>query len=193
MKRYFALAFCTLLIACQPVPQRPEYPMPRFDHLPRIPVNAAKLNVVQQYRSPMQSPYVEQLMPIAPAAAVEQWIRDRVELVGTNGEVTFTISDAHVAMQDLPRTKGIKGAFTKDQSELYQGRLVVTAHLEVNTPAASYADADSEVTVKKSLIEGSSLQDRDNLYYTIMKDMTARFAEAMEPQLRARFNPGGGR
>lgn len=191
LSRLFPALLVFIIAACQPVPQRPEYPMPRYDNLPRIPIRAASLQVVQQYQPPMQAPNVEHLMPIPPSASVEQWIRDRVQLVGDNGTVTFTIRDAHVTSQQLPKTTGIKGAFTKDQAELLLGHLAVDVHLDTNIPVATYADADTEVSVKKSLPEGVSLQERDSTYYALMKDITQRFAAAIEPQLRARFNPGG--
>lgn len=193
MKRYLLAALVLMITACQPVPYQPQYTMPRYDNLPKIPVNAAQLQVIQQYHSPMQPPAVEHLMPIAPSAAAEQWIRDRVQLVGTNGTVTFVISDAHVTEQALPRTKGIAGAFTKDQSSRFDGRLAVTAHLDANLPVASYADAESEVTIKRSLAEDATIQTREEMFYAMMKDMTQRFGDAIEPQLRARFNPTGSR
>jgi hypothetical protein len=176
------------LTACQNAPYRPEYAMPRYDYLEKIPVNAASVRVVQQYRSPNQKPYVENEFPVPIAAAAEQWVKDRIEAAGVDGEVVFTIADAQVKEDRLSVTQGFKGAFTKDQEYQYVAHLVVHAKLQ-NTGTGRAAFAEANQTIMRTLPEKASIQEREILFYNMMKTVIEGFNTNMEAHLRSRFRP----
>lgn len=176
------------LAACQTAPTPPNFSMPRYDGFSKIPVNAASVRVVQAYQPTAQKPFVDHQFPISIASAAEQWVKDRVEASGADGVVVFTITDASVREEQLARTTGIQGAFTKDQIAKFTGRLTVNAELQqAQTPRE--ANAQVNVSFMKTLPEDSSIQDREIMLHNMMKMAIDKFNTAMEAHLRQRFKP----
>ncbi|MGQ0677490.1 MAG: hypothetical protein ACT4N4_15580, partial [Rhodospirillales bacterium] len=53
-----------------------------FAHLPRLAIDAARVEVVQEYKSSGAKPNVEHQFPVPPATAVARWAKDRLDPVG---------------------------------------------------------------------------------------------------------------
>ena len=174
-----------MIVSCHPAPTKPEFAMPRYDNMGKIPVNAASFRVVQQYQSPGKLPYVEDQFPVQIATTVNQWFQDRIQPAGSEGVLIFTITDAHVQEDILPKTQGIKAMFTKEQIARYSAKLVVTAELQTGI-AGREANAEVTVTANKTLSEE---QSRDVLFHNIMKEMLEKFNPNMQAQLTQRFKP----
>lgn len=184
LKRLLMLSLLAIC-SCHPAAPKPEFAMPRYDSMGKIPVNAASFRVVQQYQSPGKLPYVEDQLPIGIATAVNQWFQDRIQPVGSEGVVVFTITDAHVQEDLLPKTKGIRGMFTKEQIARYAAKLVVHADLQTGI-AGREATAEVTVTAVKTLGED---QRRDVMLHSLMKDVLEKFNPNMQAQLTQRFKP----
>lgn len=185
MLKRLIMMFLMLAAACQPAATKPEYGMPRYDVFGKIMVNAAQIKIVQQYQSPGKWPYVEEQFPVSLSNAVTQWINDRVQPVGSEGVVVFTISDAHVREEKLETSTGLRGVFTKDQVARYGARLMVRAELQ-SASMGREAAAEVTVTAVKTLTEGDA---RNQLFHSMLKEMMEKFNPNMEAQLNQRFRP----
>jgi hypothetical protein len=189
MKRSLALALLVLTAACADAPAPARYATPRFDHMQPIPVQAAEIQIVRGYVPTGLYPQVEHEFPVRLDDAAEQWLRDRIQLIGDAGTVTFTIEDARVTEVPLHVSKGIKGAFTKDQEARYEARLQVRGMLEQRYPMTRDATTVAEVKIARSIEESPSLRQREELFYDMMQEVMGRFNDTMEQQLRAQMAP----
>ena len=82
----FAALFLSLsLTACEKPRLVVSYPQFRFNHLPTIKLDVAKVEILEKYQSPLQAPNVEHKLPLAPAMAMRNWAEDRLRAAGTSG------------------------------------------------------------------------------------------------------------
>ncbi len=174
----FVICFGFLLTACESPLKEISYPELRFSHLPVIELDVARIEIVEQYRSPLKAPNVEHELPLAPAKAMRNWATDRLRAVGKSGQAKFIIVDASVTVELLPKKKGLKAAFTLDQAARYDTRL--EARLEIETAGGlgkGYATAT--VTRQRTTPEGASLNSRDDALYRFIESAAKDFDQVM--------------
>ena len=114
-----------VLVGCetQPIPQFREL---TYSQLGPIRLSVDEVEIINAYQSALQDPYVEHRFPTPPGAAARRWAEDRLIASGGQGaRAVFTILDASVVESRLEPTTGVKGFFTKDQSERYDATLAV--------------------------------------------------------------------
>ncbi len=114
-----------LLAACETAVPTKQFPDLRYTHLPAISLAVSRVEVVEQYQSSTVKPHVEAEFPVLPARAASQWVKDRLSAVGGTDIVRATVTKASVVEVPLKRSSGVRGAFTKDQSERYDATLAV--------------------------------------------------------------------
>lgn len=188
MKR-FLLALTTLtLIGCQQAPTPQTLQPLSFASMPKIRIAAAEIRVVEQYEPPLKAPNVEHMFPNPPTKAVNQWVADRLQAAGTSGLLEVSIEDASVVEVPLPKTDGVRGFFTDDQSERYDAKLRVTFRMYDGLKAASIAAGDVNVVHARSINEKATIQDRERLFDEMMKEMMMQFNSESENRLRQYFN-----
>ena len=102
-----ALFLCLSLTACEKPLPKVSYPQLRFNHLPAIKLDVAKIEILEKYQSPLQAPSVEHKLPLAPATAMRNWAEDRLHAAGTSGVGRFIIIDASVKAEALAKKKGL--------------------------------------------------------------------------------------
>ena len=118
------------LAACSNSPPRQRLPELTYAHLGVFRLDVARIDIVNQYRSPLTAPNVDHLMPVPPERTLERWARDRLAATGGTGSIArYAIQDAKMLETELKRTPGVRGAFTTDQAERYD--LSLAASLEV--------------------------------------------------------------
>ena len=81
--------------------------------------------------SVLASPRFRGKLPTPPAQALTIWGRDRLRAAGqgTGRFARLTVDRGKITETPLPRTEGIKGAFTTDQADRYD--LEMSATLEI--------------------------------------------------------------
>ena len=180
-----SLAALVLLASCRDAPPGPRYPELSFAHLPPIRLNVAELQVVREYVSPGTKPNVEQLFPARPADVAERWARDRLRPVGGEGVAVVRIKEASVVEVPLPRTEGVRGAFTTDQSERYDGVLEVS--VEASRRGGRSAVVSSRATRSRSVPEDITLNDREKVWFEMSEALINDINAALERQIYANF------
>ncbi len=184
----FAIAGSLMLLVlagCTP-PQGPKYPEITFTHLPPTEFNVAEIKVVTKYRPPMREPNVDHIFPVPPLNAVERWVKDRLRATGAQGSITVTILDASAIETVLKQSGGLKGAFTKEQSERYDVAVAVEItgeHPVGNKTASASARATRGTSVREDVTEN----DRDETWYNMTKTVMTDFNLAMETEIRKSF------
>jgi len=84
------------LIACGDDPPPPSYPMPRFDHLPKLELKVQDIEIDDTWAPRGVSRRVDHLSPITPRAALRQMAADRLSASGNDGRAVFIIEDASI-------------------------------------------------------------------------------------------------
>ena len=172
--RWIILAVA-LLAACSQAPQTYKPAPLDFSSQPPINLNVAEVRLTENYHTATTRPNVEQDFPTPPAAAVKQWLKQRVHAVGTQGVFEVVIDDASVKEVKLHTTGGLKGLFTNDQDARYDANLKVSFRLYDGVDAMSVASGDVIITRSKTIAQDATVNDRTKLYENMTKEMMASF------------------
>jgi hypothetical protein len=175
-----------ILAGCETALPLNEFADLRYNHLPPIRLDAVRIDVVEQYKSVGARPYVEHEFPHRPAALAARWADDRLKAVGTGNLVRFTILKGSVVEVPLARTGGVKGVFTIDQSEQYDGTLSV--RIEIIGPGGrQLAYVASTATVSRSVPEDITLADREKVWFRLTESMMNELNVSLERQIKQHF------
>jgi hypothetical protein len=119
-----------VLAACKSEPPPARLPDMTFANLPKILVDVAEIQIVDEFNPPFAPPNVEHKMPVPPAGAARRWAQDRLVAVGKSGRAVVTIRDAHVSETLLPRSTGVTSSFTTQQGARYDGVIEMTVEIK---------------------------------------------------------------
>lgn len=176
-------AVCAGLVAgCASKVEAPAYPQISFAHLPGISLDVARVDVENAYVSPATAPNVEHRFPVSPSATALNWGRDRLKPAGGTGVVRVTVERASVVEVPLERTKGIRGAFTKDQSERYEGVITVAVRI-LDSNGEERAIVRASTQRSQTVPEDVSLNERDKIWFQMTEKMMATLNESLEAQI----------
>ncbi|MFP6773726.1 MAG: hypothetical protein VCE74_15530 [Alphaproteobacteria bacterium] len=176
------------LTACEsPLPQV-SYPELRFNHLPAIKLEVARIEIVEHYSPPLKAPNVEHLLPLAPATALRNWARDRLQAVGTSGTARFIIIEAEVTAVALTKKKGLKAAFTLAQAARYNASLKARLEVEI-AGGLGKGFAAAEATRHRTMPENMSINDRDDALYAFIEGAAMDFNRVMTQNIDAHLGP----
>lgn len=186
-RRNFLLASTLLFVACESgPPPRPTFPDIRFTGEPPLRIDAAGVDIVRVFRPSLQAPQVEHLFPVAPERAMENWALDRLQPVGTSRRIRVRILDASVKEVELPRTTGVRGAFTTDQAQRYEAVAEMTVDL-MSDRGFPERSVSAKATRSRSVPEDITPNDREKVWYELTQALMADLDAELERQIRANF------
>src|SRR3954468_16441242 len=102
MRVLLALAVVSLLAACTDGPPVSTPPALTYANLQPIRINAAKIEVVDKYKPPMQSPNIEHTFRLPPYTAAEQLLKHQLVAAGSENELRAIIQEASVVSEEIP-------------------------------------------------------------------------------------------
>lgn len=183
-----AIVALTLAGCAAPAPEKPVFPQITFGQFQPIRLNVGAIEIEQRYQAPGRLPNVEHAMPIAPAAMAEQWGRDRLRAVpsGGTGSARLVIERASVVEIDLPKTPGIRGAFTTDQTQRYDAVLDVVLEIR-NDRGFRESSASARIERTQTIREDASVADRERLWFSMTEAMAKDLNTEMEKQIQGYF------
>ncbi|WP_029008570.1 hypothetical protein [Azospirillum halopraeferens] len=175
-------AAATALAACQSTPPRPAARPIDFSHYSPIVLNAATVGFVDSHRPSAGAVHVEDRMATPPAEVVRRWAAERLQSAGPAGQVRVVVKDAGIVEVPLARTEGIRGLFTVDQAQRYDGRLEVEVHGDLPGATAVFRGFTRAVATQSTTVpENVSLADRE----AALQELTRRLAEDINARLDA--------
>lgn len=179
-----ALALAAPIGGCSSDVPSSQHPKLTFAHLPPIPLNVARVDIVNaEMTAAGTGKRVDQQFPVHPNAALQQWAKDRLRPVGGNGVARFIITQSRVDEVELPTTGGVRGALTTEPAQRYDGVMEVT--LEMVGGAGSGPDAvATKVQRQHSVQEKVTLADREQQWFAMIDNMMQDFNRAFEGQIR---------
>ena len=100
----------------------------------------------------------------------------------------YNIVDASAVEEKLDGTKGIKGAFTTDQSERYTAQISATLQI-IN--ANGNVVGEVEVAVKRShtVAENYTVNQRNQIWYDMTRDLARDLDERMSAEINKNLGP----
>ena len=161
--RFLVFSFVSIAIAGCETPLEPA-PLPSvsFANLAPISLDVARIEIQKNYQSPLKAPNVEHEMPLSLLEAAENWAKDRLRAVGRTGTARLTIEQASVIEAYLKKTDGVKGVFTTDQAERYDGTLSMQLEAFGNINNGT-APARATVRVSRTVPEDVTLVEREHV------------------------------
>ncbi len=166
------------LAGCATAPPRPAFAPITFAQVAPIKLDVREIEVERAYRPPHAAPNVEHLFAVPPAAAATLWAVDRLAAAGPLRQARFIVREASVIEIPLKQSGGLTGAFTTEQSERYDARLVVEIEI-VSEDRRSEATLTAEVTHSRTVPENLTLGERERVWH----EMTRAMMDELDAQL----------
>jgi hypothetical protein len=161
-----------------------DAPLPpiTFDFKDRGTINldVASIAVEDAYVPPMRDPYVEHRLTMSPSAGVRLWATERLKAVGTTGRARLIVKEGSIRETHLKVHTGVSGWFHKDQSEQYDGKIVVELVIEGSGRGFS-GGAGATVTASTTVAENVTLAQRERAMQRLVREML----DDMDKQLAA--------
>jgi hypothetical protein len=177
-----------LLAACDSPPNRQKFADITFQHRPAISldVGSVQIEAMPAVGLSAGTEDVSAEFPQAPAAAVNQWVRDRLRAVGVRGQADVTIIEARATRTPLPRSSGLDAALRKEQSDRYD--LALEVRINAFNPVQGVTGSLTErVTRSQTVLEDLTLNQREAVLYNMldaaMKDLDARLEQGIRQHL----------
>ena len=167
-------------------PPAPKFPELRFTHLPKITLDVASIEIVDNFQ-PAGVAHIENRMPVSPETALRNWAQDRLQAGGVSGVAKFIINSAAVTETKLTKKGGITGAFTTQQSHRYDADLRVELRLE-GVPRVSKAYAEANVTRAQTLGEDASINVREQMWFDLTESLMKDYDPLMSASIRTHLS-----
>lgn len=154
-----------------------------FQHAPTLNLAVGRVDVVDAHKATLAPPFVEHKLRTPPAKALTIWGRDRLKAVGGDAVARLTIERAEITETKLPRTQGIKGAFTTDQAARYD--LEMSALIEIfDAGGQRVGHAAARATRNQTMPEDATLNDLHKAWFAMMEAALKDFDREMETNMR---------
>jgi hypothetical protein len=184
------IAICVTLAAalagCASAPPVQRFPELTYGHLGVMRFDAARVEVASEYQPPLRAPNVDHVFPTPPERVMRRWAQDRLAASGAGDRfVRFVILDAKVTETNLPRTTGVTGAFTRDQSQRYD--LTMAAAIEVREERGNFRSgyATASTSRSRTVREDITINDRDKVWFEMLEQAMNELNTELERQVRA--------
>ena len=184
------VAICAVMVValagCQSAPPPQRFPELTYGHLGVMRLDVERIEIVNEYQAPLAPPNVDHLFSTPPERALRRWAQDRLAASGTPGRYArFVITDAKVTETNLPRTTGITGAFTKDQSQRYD--LSMSAAIEIREDRGNFRTgyATASTSRSRTVREDISVNDREKVWFEMLEQAMNEINTELERQIKA--------
>ena len=185
-KWFIAFVFVGLLPACETAVTPQQFSDLRYTHLPTISLAVAGIEVVNQYQSSTKKPHVEGEFPVLPVMVAGNWLRDRLSAVGGSDVIRATVTKASVVEVPLKKSSGIRGAFTRDQSERYDATLALKIDI-LDSRGNLLGTISSQAKRSQTVSEDLSLAEREQVWFRMTEAMMNDLNSSLEKQIRQHF------
>ena len=172
MKNVVALLGLLVLVGCVDGPPVSVTPDMTFANLQPVQVDAASVDIVDNYKPPLRDPNVEHTFRLPPYVTVERLLRHQLVAAGTANTLRAIVEDASVVRDEIPQEKGFTSYFTQQATERLKAKVLVRFEL-VDPKAPDIVLGHAEVVARreKTLMEGMSVADREQAQFSLTEDL----------------------
>ena len=188
MKNFVALLGLLFLAACVEGPPVSTTPDLTFANFEPIQVNAASVEVIDNYKPPLRDPNVEHSFRLPPYAAAARLLRHQLVAAGSANTLRAVIEDASVIREEIPQDKSFTGYFTQQATARLKGKMLVRFEL-VDPKAPDIVVGHAEVVARreKTLMEDMSPADRDVATFTLTSDLMDDVNDGLKSIVKGTF------
>ncbi|WP_133065425.1 hypothetical protein [Niveispirillum lacus] len=151
-------------------------------------LDVASIEVESTYAAPMAPPNIDHELPLTPSDAVRIWATSRLKAGGPQGRARVIIKDASVKEIELDRTTGIKGWFTKDQSQKYEGKFQVEIVVD-GTSRGFTGSVSAAVARSTTVAEDVTLAQREKTMTDLVRDLATDLDVELDKSIRTNMFP----
>ncbi len=184
-----AVALSVSVAACTSAPPMTlTQPDLTFAQMQEIPLAVAKIEIFDEYKSPMGGNNIEHEFATPPAVAAKNLIQSKLKPAGDRQILRVFIDDASVRGEKLPVRTDFQGFFTREVSERFVARVALRFEL-VNEDAPDIVIGRANVSSDRtsSLVENASLADRDVVYTALTEALMRDLYEGFSTTVRGNF------
>lgn len=109
------LGLMLLVSACTATSPPPPKVTISSDAFSSVPLNARRLEIIENWQMPVESPYIGHLQQPLPSTLIANWASKVLTPAGGSGELILDISRASVTKVKLPKQAGLSNALTDQQ------------------------------------------------------------------------------
>jgi hypothetical protein len=166
----------------QPQDVRPA-PVLDFAHGAPILLNVRVAEIDSRYRPNIAPPNIERSVSPTPQEAMIKWAQQRLRSDGTENVARFTIVEAPVNAENLPRTGGLTGALTTEPAQRWT--VILEAQLEFLDESGARLDGfTAKVARTRDLKEGTTSEERSLFWSEMIAAAMGEFDAQMNSGLR---------
>lgn len=177
-----------LAVACTTAPPAGGLPVLTFEQVKKVPLNVGKIEIVDNYMSPMKAPYAEHLFRQTPEDAAKLLFSRQLQAAGSENNLRIIIEKAEVIAEDLPKEPGVVDLISPDNSRLYKGKLVVRFEaFRPDAPDIIIGHADLTVTRNKTVPGHFSLAERDQAFFDMVEAMMNDLSQGLQTTVADTF------
>jgi hypothetical protein len=185
------IILCTLILMltnCGTQNKLPRYPEISFNSKQAYSLNVGQIDIVNNNIA-NKGNHVEDIFPLPPYQALNRWVGDRFIAKGAGDKsLKVIVKDASVIETHLPKTPGFKGAFTDDQTALYKAAIEVKFEYFEKDQQFPKAEMEIKVNRSKSISKNMTINDRNDLFYQLIKEIIHDFDDEFEKNYPSYFN-----
>ena len=147
--------------------------------------DATSLSIHVDARPPKEYPHVMYRAPFTFEQAAKAWADSHFSLSGNSvNTLRVTLREGDITEKLLPKTGGIKGWFTKDQSAEYEARLAVEVAV-IDPTGKVVASADGKAWHSRTVPEGSTEDDKRHVWAEMIKTCFDNMDAELQPRIRS--------
>lgn len=189
--RFTALALIAglagLVSACAVDDPSNRFAQITYQHLPDIRLDVGEIQIEQAYVTPGREPNVDHRFPVPPKDAAARWAQDRLVASGDRLTFRYIIRQASAVETELPKSTGVTGMLTTDQSERYETRIVI--EMQVLDGRQVQGTAKAEASRSVTVPEDISLKEREKVWYRLTEDTMNDLNDQLEETIKSAFFP----
>ncbi len=171
---------------CATTVSRPTVPELSYKHLPSLNFSVERIEFVEKFISPLQSPHVEHLFPTPIVQALKRWRDDRLQAVGGSDVMRIIVEDASAVAEELETNEGLEAWFTTEQAEKVDARIQVRIEIvDGNGKMKAYTSTEAERS--RTTPENITLNERDKIYNDLTMVLMNDFNASQEQGIRLYF------
>jgi hypothetical protein len=156
----------------------------RFADATSLSTDATSLSLAVENRPPREYPHVMYRAPFTYEQATRAWADRHFSLSGNSvNSLRITLKDGDITEKLLPRTRGIKGLFTKDQAAEYEAHLELDVAI-VDPNGKVLASTNAKAWHTRTVPEGTTEEEKREIWADMMKTTFDNLDAELQPRIR---------